>query len=127
MARIAREVEGSRYDDYVCKDVAGEKTTRQMVAHAAADIVRSRKLKVIVVAEDDLELIALVAAHRPEVRIIGFSKNEQRRHQGNLYRAVTLYPEQKNRLSFLKKLGIVKTGDRVLELENDEVDIKEVS
>ncbi|MBI4252701.1 pyruvate kinase [Candidatus Uhrbacteria bacterium] len=124
MARIAKETEESRYDDYVCQQITREKSSRQMIAHAACEIVRTRKLKALIIKDDDPELIAFVAAHRPEVRIIGFSENEKRRRQLNLLRGVTMYTTQKNRYAFLKKVGIVKNGDRVLELEDDEVDIE---
>lgn len=126
MARIARETERSRYDDYVCQSIASEKSSRQMIAHAACEIVRTRKLKALIIEDDDIDLITFVAAHRPEMRIIGFSGNEQRRRQFNLTRGVTLYPVQKNRHAFLKKMGIAEKGDRILELEDDEVDIETI-
>lgn len=126
MAQIARETERSRYDDYVCQSIAREKSSRQMIAHAACEIVRTRKLKALIIEDDDFDLIMFVAVHRPEVRIVGFSRNEQRRRQLNVVRGVTMYPVQKNRRAFLKKMGIVKKGDRILELEDDEVDIETV-
>lgn len=126
MAQIAREAERSRFDDYVCQSIAREKSSRQMIAHAACEIVRTRKLKALIIEDDDVDLITLVAVHRPEVQVVGFSRNEQRRRQLNVVRGVTMYPAQKNRHAFLKKMGIIKKGDRILELEDDEVDIKEV-
>lgn len=126
MSAIASETERSPYDDYVCAAVAKERSQKQMIAHAACGMAQTKKIKAIIVHDGDSELIALIAAHRPEVRLIGFSARAQLRRQFNLVRGVTLYPPQKQERAFLQKQGLVKKGDSVLEVERDEIEIETV-
>ncbi len=127
MARIAHETEKSHFDDYVCSRVSHEKTEQEIVAHAVSEMTRSRKIKLVLVKDDDPELIALLSSHRLEVRIIGFSKKPIHRHQLNLVRGVTILPTSPNPYDDLKKRGMVRKGDRVLEVEGDEIEIEKVS
>ncbi|MDP2630032.1 MAG: pyruvate kinase [Candidatus Uhrbacteria bacterium] len=126
MARIAHETERSHFDDYVCDRLSREKTEEEMIAHAVADIARTKKIRLVVVKDDDPELITLVASHRLEIRIIGFSKKPIHRHQLNLVRGVTMLSASSHPLDELIKRGLVRKGDLILEVEGDEIEIKKI-
>lgn len=126
MARIAHETEKSHFDDYVCNRLSREKTEEEMIAHAVADITRTKKIKLVVVKDDDPELISLISSHRLEVRIIGFSKKPVHRHQLNLVRGVTILPTSSRPLVELMKRGLARKGDMILEVEDDEIEIKKI-
>lgn len=126
MARIAHETEKSHFDDYVCDRLSREKTGEEMIAHAVSEIVRTKKIKLILVKDDDPDLIALVSSHRLEVRIIGFSREPIHRHQLNLVRGVTMLPVSSRPLDELMKRGLARKGDMILEVEGDEIEIKKI-
>jgi len=126
MARIAKETEKSHYDDYVCDRGAREKMEQEMVAHAAADIARTKKIKLILVKDDDPGLIRLISGHRLEIRIVGFSRKSLNRHQLNLVRGVTVLPGAAYPIDELKKAGLVRKGDRILAVERNEIEIERI-
>lgn len=127
MARIARETEKSHFDDYICTNITKEKTERALVAHAVAEMARSKKFKLILVQDDNPELIALIASHRPEIRIAGCSLKPMTRRQLALMRGVWALPSSARLTDVLKKRGWARTGDRILEVEDDEVEIEVIS
>lgn len=127
MTRIAHETEKSHFDDYTCVNITKEKTERALVAHAVADMARSGKFKLILVKDDDPELIALVASHRPEIRIVGCSQKPMTRRQLALLRGVWALPSSARLIDTLKKRGWARTGDRILEVEDNEVEIKKIT
>jgi len=126
MASTVHETEKSRYDDYACAHIAKEKTMKEMISHAAADLVLTKKIKLLVVKDGDGELIRFLSSHRPEARIIGFSNDALVRQQMNLVRGVTMYPVQKNILAFLKKSKLAQSGDWVVIVEENEVEVEVV-
>lgn len=126
MASTIHETERSKYDDYTCKNLSKEKTVKEMIAHAAADLVLTRKIKLLVVEEGGAELIKLLSAHRPEARIIGFSHDATVRQQMNLVRGVLMFPLQKNIMAFLKKMKLAKSGDWIAVVEENEVEVEVV-
>jgi pyruvate kinase len=126
MARTVHETEKSRYDDFVCKNISKEKTMKEMVAHAAADVALTKKIKLLVVEDGSAELIQCISSHRPEVRIIGFSHNALIRQQMNLVRGVTMFPAQKNIMAFLKKTKLAQSGNWIAMVKENEVEIEVV-
>lgn len=124
MTSTIHETERSRYDDYMCASITKEKTVKEMIAHAAADLVLTKKIKLLVVEDGDAELIKFLSAHRPEARIIGFSHDATVRQQMNLVRGVSMFPLQKNSIAFLKKTKLVKSGDWIAMVEENEVEVE---
>jgi len=89
-------------------------------------LVLTKKIKLLVVKDGDGELIRFLSSHRPEARIIGFSNDALVRQQMNLVRGVTMYPVQKNILAFLKKSKLAQSGDWVVIVEENEVEVEVV-
>ncbi|MBI4599625.1 pyruvate kinase [Candidatus Uhrbacteria bacterium] len=126
MARIAHETEKSHFDDYVCARVSQEKTPQELIAHAVADMTRSKKIALVCVKDDDPELIRLIASHRLEVRIVGFSKNPLHRHQLNLVRGAIVLPPSKRPLDDLKKKGFARKGDAIVSVEKNDIRVEKI-
>jgi pyruvate kinase len=126
MARIAHETEKSRFDDYACERLSQEKKPKEMIAHAACDIAKTKKIDAMLVTDDDPELVRLIASHRPEVPVVGFSRSPQRRQQLNLVRGVRMYVPQKQTKDFLKRNGLVRRGSLFLEVKGTEIEIEQM-
>ncbi|MBI4249971.1 pyruvate kinase [Candidatus Uhrbacteria bacterium] len=126
MAKTLHEAEASRYDDYVCQSIKKETAQRQMIAHAAADLVLSKKITCIVVEDHDAALVCEITSHRPEVPIYCFSTDAVTRHQMNLLRGVRCFVPQKNVRRFLQKQKLLRRGGLYLTIEACEVEIERV-
>ena len=123
MADTIHETEKSKYNDFICGHVPQERTIIEMIGHAVCDIALSKKIKLVII-EGSIELVGTIARHRPEVRVIGFSNDATTRQQLNLLYGVTVLPPQKNVYSFLKKARYAKTGDALLFVEDNEIEIE---
>ncbi|MBI4272429.1 pyruvate kinase [Candidatus Uhrbacteria bacterium] len=123
MSRTIHEAEKSKYDDYVCSSIRKETSIKAMIAHAAADLARTKKLACIVIEDDDSDLVRFITGHRPELQVIGFSRTARVRQQLNLIRGVQMYAPQKNIVRFLKSQKLVRAGDLYAVVEADEVEI----
>lgn len=124
MARTIHEAEKSKYDDYVCASIRKEVSQKAMIAHAVSTLALTKKLSCIVVEDDDSELVRLITSHRPEVQIIGFSRDPRVRQQMNLVRGVTMYAPQKNIKQFLRSRKLCNNGKLYASVEADEVEIQ---
>ncbi len=125
MARTIHEAEKSKYDDYICPFIRKHGVPKEMIAHAAADLALTKKLACIVVEDDDPELVRLVASHRPEVLIFGFSRDARVCQQLNLVRGVRMYKTPKNVARFLKFRKLVRSGNLYAVVEADEVEVNQ--
>lgn len=123
MRETIRETEKSKYNDFTCAHAPQERTISEMLSHAVCDIVLSKKIKLVCVTGHD-RIVRMIARHRPEVRVIGFSSDATLRQQLNLLYGVTMFPPQKNVFSFVKKMRLAKRGDLVLCVEDDELEIE---
>jgi pyruvate kinase len=126
MSQTIKETEKSDYDDYVCTFIRHEKDIKEMIAHAVCDIALTRQIKLIVV-EANGRMPLLIASHRPEVPIIGFSADPRIRQQCNVMRGVRMYSPQKNIPKFLKSEKLAKAGDTIAFVEENEIEIEVVT
>lgn len=124
MAKTLLETEHSKYDNYTCADLQREKDTQSLIAHVAAFLASTKEMKCIVIEDSDPSLVRSVAAHRPEVRIIAFHPSALYRQQFNLIRAVRAYRPQQNIKRFLLNEKIAQSGDVVLFVEKNELEIE---
>ncbi|MBI4240026.1 pyruvate kinase [Candidatus Uhrbacteria bacterium] len=125
MAQTIHEAERSKFDDYTCPAITKERDIKSMIAHAASDILQTRQIKLVMI-DADADLVRLIASHRPEVRLIGFSNDATLRQQLNIVRGVTMYRVVSNPYQFLKKNTIARRGDMILTVEEDEIEIKKL-
>ncbi|MEK7618738.1 MAG: pyruvate kinase [Patescibacteria group bacterium] len=123
MADTIHETEKSKYNDFICGHAPQERTFPEMIGHAVCDIVMSKKIKLVIV-EGSIELVRMISTHRPEVRVVGFSADAHARQQLNLLYGVTVFAPQKNVFTFLKKSRLARTGDALIFVEDNEIEIE---
>lgn len=102
---------------------SGHQTSPALLAHTAAQVVRSGQVEAVVVMSASGTSAGLIAAERPPVPIIALTQNQTARRQMALYWSVT--PQFLRRytaldtliqatVKLLKQNGSVKKGNRVL-------------
>lgn len=123
MAKTIHETEKSKFDDYECNHVAREKSVPEMLGHAICDILKTKRIKLIL-AEAHPLAIRFVASHRPGVRLVGFSHDATVRAQLNLVHGVTMVSHPKNIKNFLKKEKLAKKEELILVVEDDGLAIR---
>ncbi len=125
MAKTIRETEKSKFDDYECTHAAREKSVPEMLSHATCDILKTKRIKLILAEAHPLAIRA-IASHRPEVRIVGFSHDASTRAQLNLAHGVTMHAHPKNIKKFLAKEKLAKKGGLILIVEDDGLAIRTI-
>ncbi len=131
MAKIVTETEGSTLDDIDVDHRRGDaRSVEEAVSEIANVLVRDVDVKAVLVASSAGDLGRVVSRFRPEMPIVVATDNPRVRRQLNLAWGVLpiLQKRAKDADAFfahaaeaIKKIGLVKTGDKVVVVGGDPI------
>jgi len=131
MASIIMETENSVYDDLEnSKYVKKQKKIDEVVSEMSKLLAQKVEAKIILAASITGETARLISRHRPELPIVVATSTERVRNQLNLSWGVesfvlnpchTIEELVQRSMSFIKKLKLVKKGDKVIVVSGEPV------
>lgn len=137
MKKIIVETENSVYDNLVLNDkVKKIVPATEAIGIVAKTLSENSKAKLILVDSKSGQTAAVVSRYRPEMPILVSCDSERLEHQLNLSWGIAplFLPQKKNDKSSLekligrvKKMKFVKTGDKIIVVTENAVEVKNIN